>query len=135
MKRIIVCIVLTAVIFLAGTVCLFYTANITDRIMTDLDDVSRLFLSGDSEGAAAAASRASREWESFKKLHILTMDNDHILEITMSITKIESLSERADEETVTECALAKELIETYKNKNIPSIMNILQIYRFTADRK
>lgn len=125
MKRIIVCVVLTAIIFLGGTGCLIYTANISDKIAADLDEVSRLFLSGDSEGASAAAARASGDWQKYKRLHILSVDNDHILEITMSITRIESLLEREDEETVTECAVAIELIESYRNNNMPSIMNIL----------
>lgn len=125
MKRIIVCVVLTAIIFLGGTWCLFYTANISGRIVADLEETSRLFLSGDSEGAAAAAARASSDWQKFKRLHVLSVDNDHILEITMSITRIESLLAREDEETVTECAVARELIETYRDKNMPNIMNIL----------
>lgn len=125
MKRIIVCVVLTVIIFLGGTGCLFYTADISDKIAADLDEASRLFLSGDSEGAAAAAARASSDWQKYKRLHILSVDNDHILEITMSITRIESLLEREDEETVTECAVARELIETYRDKNMPNIMNIL----------
>lgn len=125
MKRIIVCVILTVIIFLGGTGCLIYTANISDKIAADLDEVSRLFLSGDSEGASAAAARASDDWQKYKRLHILSVDNDHILEITMSITRIESLLEREDEETVTECAVAIELIESYRNNNMPSIMNIL----------
>lgn len=125
MKRIIVCIALTAVIFVGGTVCLFYTSQISDRIAANLDEAERLFLSGDTEGAAAAAARASGDWQKFRSIHILSVDNDHVLEITMSITRIESLLEREDEETVTECAVAKKLIENYRSESMPSIMNIL----------
>lgn len=125
MKRIIVCIALTAVIFAGGTVCLFYTSHISDRIAANLDEAERLFISGDTEGAAAAAARASSDWQKFRSIHILSVDNDHVLEITMSITRIESLMEREDEETVTECAVAKKLIETYRSESMPSIMNVL----------
>lgn len=125
MKRIIVCIVLAAVIFAGGAVSLFYTNSVSDKLLENLDEAERLFESGDSEGAAAAVARASDDWHTFKELHILSMNNDYILEITMSITRLESLVEREDEETVTECAVAKELIMAYRNETMPGIMNIL----------
>lgn len=125
MKRIIVCIALTAIIFAGGTAGLFYSSSVSDRIAADIDEVNRLFLSGDSEGASAAAARASGDWQKFRSLNILSVDKDLILEITMSITRIESLLEHSDEEAITECALAKELIENYQSKNMPSILNIL----------
>ncbi len=125
MKRIIVCIALTVIIFAGGTAGLFYSCGVSDRIAANLDEVNRLYLSGDSEGAAAAAARVSDDWTKFKSLNILSVDKDHILEISMSITRIESLLERNDEEALTECAVAKELIEGYRNKNVPSILNIL----------
>ena len=125
MKRIIVCIILTAVIFAGGTACLFYTANTSDKIAADLDKVTQMILSGDTKGASTAAAKARKDWQDFKRLHILSVDNDHVLEITMSIARIESLLERQDEEAVTECAVAKELLRSYKNENMPNIRNIL----------
>lgn len=125
MKRIIVCIALTAAIFAGGTGCLFYTSSVSEKITENLTEVKRLYESGDAEGAAAAAERAGSDWRKFRELHVFSTDNDHILEITMSIARLENLIERESDELLTECSVAIELIEVYKSEIMPGIMNIL----------
>lgn len=125
MKRIVICIVLSIIIFLGGIGSLYYTCRISDDILDSLEQAQRMYSEGNSEGAAQAVSQVRKSWNKFRDIHIFTVDNGHALEITMSMAKIESLLERDDEEIITECRVMGELVEVYRNEMMPSIMNVM----------
>lgn len=125
MKRIVICIVLSIIIFLGGIGSLYYTCRISDDILDSLEQAQRMYSEGNSEGTAQAVSQVRKSWNKFRDIHIFTVDNGHALEITMSMAKIESLLERDDEEIITECRVMGELVEVYRNEMMPSIMNVM----------
>lgn len=113
MKRIVICCILTAVIFAGGTAGMFYTSRVGDEIAENLRQVRESFLAGDTEAARTAADKASERWNKFRDLHILISDNGHALEITMSAERIKRLLETEDEEVTVECGVMEELIRVY----------------------
>ncbi|MBD5082316.1 MAG: DUF4363 family protein [Ruminococcaceae bacterium] len=125
MKRIVLCIIIIAVIICFGTFSLIYTSSVTGSITRDLEQLQTDFRDGDFEAARACAERINNRWESFCRLHFLTADNEHSLEVTMTAKRIESLLEREDEEALTECGVMLELVKVYEREQMPSIMNIL----------
>ncbi len=125
MKRIVFCVVIIAVIIAFGTFSLIYTSSVTGTISHDLEQLQTDFQNGDYEAARACAERVNNRWEKFCKIHFLTADNEHSLEITMTAKRIESLLDREDEEALTECGVMMELIKVYEREQMPSIMNIL----------
>lgn len=125
MKRIVICIVLAVLIFAGGTAALFYTNKVAYDITGNLSAVQSCYLKGDTEGAEAAAGKMEESWRKFRSLHMLMVDNDHTLEITMSAAKITDMLKRGNDEVLTECAVMKELIETYRQEQTPNIMNVL----------
>lgn len=125
MKRIIACCILTVLIFAGGIAALCYTNKAADEITENLKAIESLYLKDDKEGAKEAARKMEEGWKSFRRLHMLTVDNDHILEITMSAAKIRDMLQRDNEEVLTECAVMEELIGVYKEEQFPSIMNVL----------
>ena len=125
MKRIVLCIIIIAVIICFGTFSLLYTSSVTGAITDDLKQLQTDFGNNDLEAARACAQRINDRWESFCRLHFLTADNEHSLEITMTAKRIESLLEREDEEVLTECGVMLGLVRVYEREQMPSIMNIL----------
>ncbi|HBH94105.1 MAG TPA: hypothetical protein DDX91_00010 [Ruminococcaceae bacterium] len=125
MKRIVICCIITVLIFASGVFTLIYTSSVTGNIARELRQLREDFLSGDTEAAKAAAQRAGDKWESFREMHFLTVDNGHALEITMTVKRIQSLLEKEDEEALTECEVTIELIEMYGDEQLPDFMNIL----------
>ncbi len=125
MKRIIVCCIIAALIFASGIFSLIYTSNVTEEIAQSVEQVRDEFINNDIEAAGAAAERASEKWMGFRKLHFLTVDNDHALEITMAAKRIQSFLDREDDEVLTECEVMIELIRAYGKEQTPDIMHIL----------
>ncbi len=125
MKRIVLCIILAVLIFAGGTAALLYTNKVAYDITDSLNTVQSCYLNDDMEGAEAAAGKMEESWRKFRSLHMLMIDNDHTLEITMSAAKISNMLKRDNDEVLTECAIMKELIETYRQEQIPNIMNVL----------
>lgn len=125
MKRIIACCIMAAVIFAGGAAALYYTDKAADEIIDNLRLIESCFLKDDKEGAEEAAEKMEEGWDNFRKLHILTVDNDHALEITMSAARISDMLRRDNEDVLTECKVMEELIRVYREEQEPSILNIL----------
>lgn len=125
MKRIITCLIIAAVIFAGGTAALFYTGSTADKITGELERIEACWQEGDKEGAMEAAREMEQCWESFRKLHMLIADNEHALEITMSMAKITDMLKRDNEEFLTECNVMSELISVYKQGQLPTFTNVL----------
>lgn len=125
MKRIVICCVLALLIFVGGIVSVIYISNTADDIIQNIESLQSNFSKGNISLAQQDASKMSSGWKGFRKIHILTVDNDHALEISMSCTKIESLLKDEDDDLITECEVMKELIRIYKSEQIPTFMNVL----------
>lgn len=113
MKRIVICCILTALIFAGGIWGVIYTSKVGDDIRESIRQVKECYLSGDKEGARTAAKEASEIWRGFRELHILIVDNDHALEITMAAQRLERLVESDSDEVTVECGLMDELVRSY----------------------
>lgn len=113
MKRIVICCILTVVIFAGGITGLVYTSKTCEYITENLRQVVSCYEQEDIEGAKAAAERASDRWRSFRRMHILITDNDHALEITMASERIERLLEQGDDEVKVECGVMERLVSDY----------------------
>ncbi len=125
MKRILVCCIIAVLIFALGIFSLIYTSKVTEEIAQSVELVREEFINNDTEAARAAAERAGEKWRGFRKLHFLTVDNDHALEITMAAKRIQSFLDREDDEVLTECEVMIELIRVYGREQVPNIMHIL----------
>lgn len=125
MRRIVICIILSIVILAAGIWGVIYTTGFSDRLLTEVDTVAEKFQQGDTEAAKQAFFRVRDSWEGFRDFHILVSDQEHALEITMCIARMESLLEQEEDDLLTECAEAARLIEVFRNEQLPSLTNIL----------
>ncbi|MCH5200949.1 MAG: DUF4363 family protein [Oscillospiraceae bacterium] len=125
MRRIVICIIL-ALVILAGGICgVIYTTGFSDGLLTEVEAVAENFERGDIEAAKQAFSRVKTSWDGFRDFHILVSDQEHALEITMCITRMESLLEQEEDDLLTECATAAKLIEVFRHEQLPNITNIL----------
>ena len=125
MRRIVICSILSLAILAGGIWGVIYTTGFSDRLLADVEAVADSFQRGDTEAAKQAFSRVRTNWDSFRDFHILVSDQEHALEITMCIAKMESLLEQEDDELLTECATAVKLIEVYRHEQLPNVTNIL----------
>ena len=103
---------------------MLYTLKIGDDIRESIRQVKDCYLSGDKEGAMTAAKNASEIWRGFRELHILIMDNDHALEITMAAERIERLVESDSDEVTVECGVMDELIGSYCREQEIRLWNV-----------
>lgn len=125
MRRIVICIILSLVI-LAGGICgVIYSTGFSDSLLTELETVADNFQQGDMEAAKQALYRVRDSWESFRNFHILVYDQEHALEITMCIARMESLLEQEEDDLLTECAETVRLIEVFRHEQLPNLTNIL----------
>ena len=125
MRRIVICTVLSLVILAGGIWGVIYTTGFSDSLLTELDTVSENFQQGDIEAAKQAYFRVRDSWESFRDFHILVSDQEHALEITMCIARMESLLEQEEDDLLTECAEAARLIKAFRHEQLPGLTNIL----------
>ena len=125
MRRIVVCIILALVILAGGIWGVICTTGLSDGLLTDVEAVAENFRQGDIEAAKQACSRVRESWDGFRDFHILVSDQEHALEITMCIARMESLLEQEEDDLLTECAEAAKLIEVFRHEQLPSITNIL----------
>ena len=125
MRRIVICSVLALVILMGGISGVIYTTGLSDRLLAEVEAVAENYEHGDIEAAKQACSRVRASWDGFRDMHILVSDQEHALEITMCISRMESLLEQEDDDLITECAAAAKLIGVFRREQLPSIMNIL----------
>ena len=125
MRRIVICSILSLAILAAGIWGVIYTTGFSDALLSDVEAVADNFQRGDTEAAKQALSRVRTSWDGFRDFHILVFDQEHALEITMCIAKMESLLEQEEDDLLAECATAAELIKVYRHEQLPKITNIL----------
>ena len=125
MRRIVICIILSLVILAGGVWGVIYTTGFSDGLLTDLKALEENYRQGDTEAAKQAFSRVKENWDSFRNFHILVSDQEHALEITMCIARMENLLEQQEDDLLTECEQAAKLIEVFRYEQLPSITNIL----------
>lgn len=124
MKRIVICGILAAVIFLSGTLGLLYTVSVCDNILDNLVQVRDSMQTGDNEKALTAAKEAAEGWQRFRRVHIFITDNGHALEIAMTAQRIEELLMQEDDEAIVECGVMEELIRCYCDEQKVNLGNI-----------
>ena len=125
MRRIVICSILALAILAGGIWGVVYTTGFSDRLLSDVEAVADNFEQGNIEAARQAFYRVKENWDGFRNLHMLVTDQEHALEITMCIARMESLLAQEEDDLLTECATAAELIEVYRQEQIPNITNIL----------
>ena len=125
MRRIVICSILALAILGLGIWGVIYTTGFSDRLLSDVEAVAKNFEQGETQAAKQAFSRVRDSWDGFRDFHVLVSDQEHALEITMCIARMESLLEQEDDELLTECAQAAKLIEVYRHEQLPNITNIL----------
>ena len=125
MRRIVICVILSLVILAGGIWGVIYTTGFSDKLLSDVEAVAMNFEQGDTQAAKQAFYRVRESWDGFRDFHVLVSDQEHALEITMCIARMESLLEQEDDELLTECAQAAKLIEVYRHEQLPNWTNIL----------
>lgn len=124
MKRIVICSILAAVIFLSGIFGTIYSLSVGDNILEDLRQVRESVRSGDNGRALTAAKEASESWRKFRNVHIFLTDNGHALEIAVTAQRIEELLMQEDDEALVECGVMEELVRCYCDEQKLNLGNI-----------
>lgn len=125
MKRIVICGILAALIFLSGIFGTIYSLSVGNSVLEALGQVRESFRSGDNDGALTAAKEASESWRKFRNMHIFLTDNGHALEIAITAQRIEELLMQEDDEAIVECGVMEELVRCYCDEQKLNLGNIL----------
>lgn len=124
MKRIILCGFLMLVMIILGAGSLYYTDTSAKEAEDALEEVSLRFKKGDAGGAKSLTLDLRANWESYIENHFFTTDREHVMELTSIIARICALAEEEDPELTVECAVAKEMMSVYREKNSVTLKNI-----------
>jgi hypothetical protein len=125
MKRVILCIILFLALCAIAAGSYFYIVGTTTRLLNQVELVSQSFSKGDFAKAHEVAEEADRLWTDFRKRRYLIIDRDNVAEITATVARIRSLTERENEEVVTECYVAVALIKKYIDKQKVNFYNVM----------
>ena len=125
MKRVILCVCIIFMLLIVGVGSCIYIENTSEKVVNALYLAEDKFSAGDLKGAKIAAETADDNWQDFMSKHIFVTDKEHLLEITAIMVKIQALAAAEDDELLTECDVARRLIELYRDKQSPDLLNIL----------
>lgn len=119
-----------SVILLAGLLVLaigsfHYIAGETEKLIAKVELIEESFAAGDYGAAAGYAAEADADWREFHRHRLFIIDNQHVGEISMALTKILTLAKEENPDLSAECAVAKMLIQIYRDKQGLDIYNIL----------
>lgn len=124
MKRIILCGFLMLVMIILGAGSLYYTDTSAKEAEETLEEVSLRFKKGDAAGAKSLTLDLRAGWEGYIENNFFTTDHEYVIELTSTIARICALAEEEDPELTAECAVAKDLMRIYREKNSVTLKNI-----------
>lgn len=101
-----------------------FTADAMDKTEEAVSDISASFDKGNFEKTKTLCGQLSAQWRSYSKSYIFIFDKEHIMELTMAISKIEALANDENPEMLIECKTAIELIRLYKAKEKLTLGNV-----------
>ena len=124
MKRVWICLVLALILIIVAVGSYLYTRSVTENMEKHIDELTLSFNMGNYDRTKLLSQELSKEWERYCVNHIFVTNKEHIMEITLSVTRIEALAKLENEDILTESSSAKELISLYRENQTLSPMNI-----------
>ncbi|MCM1419230.1 MAG: DUF4363 family protein [Bacteroides sp.] len=124
MKRIIICGIIMLALVVLGAASLYYTDTSAKEAEGTLEEIDLRFREGDLDGARGLARELSADWERYIENHFFMTDKEHVMELSSMIARIRALADEGDEELTVECAVARELMTSYRLKNAVGWNNI-----------
>lgn len=124
MKRFIICGFIVLALIILGAGSLYYTESTTREAESTLEEVSLSFGRGEFEQTKSLARKLSADWEKYNENHFFMTDKEHVMELSSVIARVHALAEEEDPELTVECAVARELMASYRIKNSVDWTNI-----------
>ena len=125
MKRMPLCIIIICVFVFLGLISSLCVEKTTSSMSESIAEIEQAYEDGDAGKMTVSADALQKCWENFTSIQIFTSDPERALEITASVARISSFAKTLHEDLLSECSAAKSLIESYRNEQQPTILNIL----------
>ena len=124
MKRIILCISIVSCFILLSIFCLIHLKSCTEKISIQLENINYCLETDDTQGALAIARTLESDWVKSSKLALFYLEEEKVITISSSISRIISLINRENDEVYAECADLQEYVELIYETQIPYFRNI-----------
>lgn len=111
-------------LIILGIASYAFTDNAMDKTEKAVSDISLTFEEGNFEAAKSLCAALSANWREYSKCYIFIFDKEHIMELTMSISKIEAMANDENPDIISECKTAAELIRLYRAKEKLRLGNV-----------
>lgn len=108
--------------------CIFALLALKSEVYELIDKVDKIaesYNNDDKETAAKLAEELDSHWSEFTHSSILINDLGHAVEISASLSGIAAYAELEDDELISKCVTAKNLLELFYTTQVPTIFNIL----------
>lgn len=125
MKRIVICVFILLLLIALGIASYAYTNSAMERTDRALEEITVSFKGGDFERTKSLTDKLSEDWRKNYSSYLFIFDKEHVMELTMAISRINIMAKEENPDLTTECYTAAELIRLYRSKEKLSILNIL----------
>ena len=124
MKRIIICAFIMIVVIIVGIASYICTDNTLNEAEKTVNDISLSFEKGDMELTRQLSQKLSEEWEEDCENYMFIIDKDYMVEITLSVSRIEAFVRDESPEVLVECETVTGLMELCREKENIELRNI-----------
>lgn len=124
MKRFVICGFIVLVLVILGAGSLYYTETTTREAEDTIEEISLSFGRGEFDQTKSLSRKLSADWEKYNQNHFFMTDKEHVMELSSVIARVHALAEEEDPDLTVECAVARELMASYRIKNTINWSNI-----------
>ena len=125
MTRVKTAAVLILAIMIYSVCSLFILDNENDKFKARLQEVQRVYESGDTEGALELSNDLNEYWHKYEKRVTMLVHDDALTGINVSIAKITPFISNENEELIAEIQPIYHQIDQIYEEEFPSWYNIL----------
>lgn len=125
MTRVKTAAVLILAIMIYSVCSLFLLDSENDRFKARLQEVQRVYESGDTEGALELSNALNEYWHKYEKRVTMLVHDDALAGINVSIAKITPFISNENEELIAEIQSIYHQIDQIYEEEFPSWYNIL----------
>lgn len=125
MRRVKIAVTLICLIIIYATCSLFILKRQNDLLKSRVEEIQRVFESGDVEGALILSNELNDFWHKYEKKVTMLIHDDELTNLNISIAKITPFISNENAELIAEIQSIYHQIDQIYEEEFPSWYNIL----------
>lgn len=125
MRRVKIAVTLICLIVIYATYSLFVLKDQNDLLKSRIEEIQRIYESGDVEGALALSNELNDFWHEYERKVTMIINDDALSSLNISIAKITPFISNENAELIAEIQSIYHQIDQIYEEEFPSWYNIL----------